>query len=59
MTESGTTFYVNQAAPSGGDGTSWATAYTERHNCFFRKLENDQWTITSPVLKDPDTIYKK
>lgn len=33
--------------------------HTGRHNCFFRKLENDQWAITSPVLKDPDTIYKK
>ncbi|MDC8445360.1 MAG: phosphoribosyl-AMP cyclohydrolase [Nitrosomonas sp.] len=33
--------------------------HTGRHNCFFRKLENDQWVITSPVLKDPDTIYKK
>lgn len=33
--------------------------HTGRHNCFFRKLENDQWIITSPVLKDPDTIYKK
>ncbi len=33
--------------------------HTGRHNCFFRKLENDQWIVTSPVLKDPDTIYKK
>lgn len=33
--------------------------HTGRHNCFFRKLENDQWVITSPILKDPDTIYKK
>ncbi len=33
--------------------------HTGRHNCFFRKLENDQWTITAPVLKNPDTIYKK
>ncbi len=33
--------------------------HTGRHSCFFRKLENDQWIITSPVLKNPDTIYKK
>lgn len=33
--------------------------HTGRHNCFFRKLENDKWMITSPVLKNPDTIYKK
>jgi phosphoribosyl-AMP cyclohydrolase len=33
--------------------------HTGRHNCFFRELKNDQWVITSPVLKDPDTIYKK
>ncbi len=33
--------------------------HTGRHNCFFRKLENGQWMITAPVLKNPDTIYKK
>ncbi|SES85701.1 phosphoribosyl-AMP cyclohydrolase [Nitrosomonas marina] len=33
--------------------------HTGRHHCFFRKLENKQWVITSPILKNPDTIYKK
>jgi len=33
--------------------------HTGRHNCFFRKLENAQWTVTLPVLKNPDTIYNK
>ncbi|PTN12604.1 phosphoribosyl-AMP cyclohydrolase [Nitrosomonas aestuarii] len=33
--------------------------HTGRHHCFFRKLESDQWVITSPILKNPDTIYKK
>jgi len=33
--------------------------HTGRHNCFFRKLENDQWAVTLPVLKNPDTIYNK
>ncbi|MCB1935335.1 MAG: phosphoribosyl-AMP cyclohydrolase [Nitrosomonas sp.] len=33
--------------------------HTGRHNCFFRKLENDQWVVTLPVLKNPDSIYNK
>ncbi|WP_020166905.1 MULTISPECIES: phosphoribosyl-AMP cyclohydrolase [Methylotenera] len=36
--------------------------HTGRHNCFFKKLEQDkdsqaQWLIDQPVLKDPKTIY--
>ena len=33
--------------------------HTGRQNCFFRKLENEKWIITSPILKNPDAIYKK
>jgi len=33
--------------------------HTGRHSCFFRKLENGQWVVTDPVLKDPADIYKK
>ena len=33
--------------------------HTGRHSCFFHQLENGHWVISSPVLKDPDEIYKK
>lgn len=32
--------------------------HTGRESCFFRRLDGDQWTITDPVLKDPEHIYK-
>ena len=32
--------------------------HTGRHSCFFSLLKDGQWQITSPVLKDPQTIYK-
>lgn len=33
--------------------------HTGRHNCFFNKLENGQWVVTAPVIKDPKEIYHK
>lgn len=33
--------------------------HTGRHNCFYRKLTDDQWTIDQAVIKNPDDIYKK
>ena len=33
--------------------------HTGRESCFYRKLEDGQWRIVEPVIKDPDTIYKK
>ena len=33
--------------------------HTGRHNCFFQKLENGEWLVTDPVLKDPKEIYGK
>jgi len=33
--------------------------HTGRESCFFRKLENGEWTTVDPVLKDPALIYKK
>lgn len=33
--------------------------HTGRHNCFFNKLENKQWVVVAPVIKDPKEIYKK
>jgi phosphoribosyl-AMP cyclohydrolase len=32
--------------------------HTGRHNCFFKKLENNQWRIDQPVIKNPEDIYK-
>jgi len=31
--------------------------HTGRHSCFYRVLENGQWTVVEPVLKDPHAIY--
>ena len=33
--------------------------HTGRHNCFFNKLENNQWIVVAPVIKSPEEIYKK
>ncbi|MBM3350797.1 MAG: phosphoribosyl-AMP cyclohydrolase [Betaproteobacteria bacterium] len=32
--------------------------HTGRHDCFFRKLEQDQWVTDQAVIKDPHEIYK-
>jgi len=31
--------------------------HTGRKHCFFRQLQDDQWTIVDPVIKDPKSIY--
>jgi phosphoribosyl-AMP cyclohydrolase len=31
--------------------------HTGRHNCFFKKLENDEWLVDQPVKKNPEEIY--
>ena len=33
--------------------------HTGRHNCFFKKLENNQWLVDQAVIKNPDEIYKE
>ena len=33
--------------------------HTGRHSCFFHRYDNGQWRVVEPVLKDPQTIYKK
>ena len=33
--------------------------HTGRHNCFFRKLVDGNWTSVDPILKDPVEIYDK
>ena len=32
--------------------------HTGRHSCFFKKLENGNWLIDQPVVKNPEDIYK-
>ena len=32
--------------------------HTGRESCFYRSLENQQWTNYEPVLKDPQEIYQ-
>ena len=32
--------------------------HTGRHHCFYRKLENDSWIVTDPVIRSRETIYK-
>lgn len=31
--------------------------HTGRHNCFFKRLENGNWLVDQPVVKDPKDIY--
>ena len=32
--------------------------HTGRRNCFYRKLEGNQWHTTAPVIKSPEDIYR-
>ena len=33
--------------------------HTGRQRCFYQHLENGEWVVTDPVLKDPQEIYQK
>ena len=35
------------------------SCHTGRHNCFFNKLEDGQWVVVEPVIKNPEEIYSK
>ena len=35
------------------------SCHTGRHNCFFNKLEDGQWAVVEPVIKNPEEIYRK
>jgi len=39
--------------------TGGIACHTGRHNCFFQKLEDGEWVISAPVVKDPEEIYTK
>ena len=33
--------------------------HTGRESCFYRRLIDKQWQTIEPILKDPNTLYKK
>ncbi len=33
--------------------------HTGRQSCFFNRLDGERWAPADPVLKDPQSIYKK
>ena len=39
--------------------TGGIACHTGRRSCFFQKLNDQQWQVVEPVLKDPHEIYKK
>ena len=32
--------------------------HTGRNSCFFKKLQNGNWQIDQPIIKNPEVIYK-
>ncbi len=32
--------------------------HTGRESCFYRVLQNEQWQVVDPVIKQPDEIYR-
>ena len=39
------------------DQVGGIACHTGRELCFYKRLENGDWQVVEPVLKDPDTIY--
>lgn len=33
--------------------------HTGRHSCFFHRLDDGDWKVVEPVLKEPEEIYRK
>jgi len=33
--------------------------HSGRHHCFFQQLQDNQWIIKEPVLKNPSILYSK
>ena len=33
--------------------------HTGRHNCFYQQLQDGEWLVVEPVIKDPSKIYNK
>jgi len=41
------------------DQQGGVACHTGRASCFFRRLENDRWQTTDPVLVDPTRLYRR
>ena len=41
------------------DQVGGIACHTGRRNCFYQKLENEQWVTTEPVIKSEQEIYGK
>lgn len=39
--------------------TGGIACHTGRKSCFFKKLVDGQWVVTTPVIKNPAQIYNK
>ena len=39
--------------------TGGIACHTGRQSCFFNRLENGEWVVAEPVIKDPEQIYNK
>lgn len=39
--------------------TGGIACHTGRHSCFFQKLDDGNWIVVDPVLKEPSEIYRK
>jgi len=39
--------------------TGGIACHTGRESCFFQKLVGDEWTVATPIIKDPAQIYNK
>jgi phosphoribosyl-AMP cyclohydrolase len=33
--------------------------HTGRHSCFYRRLRQEDWVETDPILKNPEAIYRR
>jgi phosphoribosyl-AMP cyclohydrolase len=41
------------------DQVGGIACHTGRHSCFYRRLQQDTWVETDPVLKDAGAMYKR
>jgi len=41
------------------DQTGGIACHTGRESCFYQRLEDNEWVVVDPVLKDPKEIYRR
>ena len=39
--------------------TGGVACHTGRHSCFYSRLEDGQWVVTDPVVRDPALVYAR